>query len=118
MKNTRLIKTIACAGMILMLAGCTNKDGEKKYLSAIPEAIVSFFKKDGKAKNKDDGKSAKDDKAVKDDKSSKDKGKTENKLKISRTESFGGEWLFYLFFWQGAVGNYSGVSELFPPLSE
>lgn len=79
MKHTRLIKTIACAGIILMLAGCTTKDGEKKDLSAIPEAIVSFFKKDGKAKNKDDGKPAKDDKAVKDDKSSKDKGKTEKK---------------------------------------
>ena len=87
MKNTRLIKTIACAGMILMLAGCTNKDGEKKDLSAIPEAIVSFFKKDGKAKNKDDGKPAKDDKAVKDkentekkaDESSDTKKKTETK---------------------------------------
>lgn len=70
-----------------MLAGCTNKDGEKKDLSAIPEAIVSFFKKDGKAKNKDDGKPAKDDKAVKDkektekkaDESSDTKKKTETK---------------------------------------
>ena len=62
-----------------MLAGCTNKDGEKKDLSAIPEAIVSFFKKDGKAKNKDDGKSVKDDKAVKEEKASKDKEKTDKK---------------------------------------
>lgn len=70
-----------------MLAGCANKDGEKKDLSAIPEAIVSFFKKDGKAKNKDDGNPAKDDKAVKDkektekkaDESSDTKKKTETK---------------------------------------
>ena len=62
-----------------MLAGCTNKDGEKKDLSAIPEAIVSFFKKDGKSKSKNDGKPSKDDKAVKDEKGSKDKGKTDKK---------------------------------------
>ena len=84
MKHTKLIKTIACAGMILMLAGCTNKDGTKKDLSAIPEAVVSFFKKDGKAKNKKDDKTAKEDKSVKESKdTSKDKDKTDKKASES-----------------------------------
>ena len=67
-----------------MLAGCTTKDGEKKDLSAIPEAVISFFKKDGKAKDKKDDTVIKEDKSSKESKdTSKDKGKTEKKASDS-----------------------------------